>query len=332
MRGFTMILVVVSHVLGSYHCDAINSYTTLFKCFRMPLFFFISGWVLYKKDVIWDCPFLKSFLKKKFLVQIIPTAIFMSVVLLRRSEITWKSFDYFKSGYWFTIALFEYFVIYSFFRATSRLIQKNRYEDQIVLLSGLLIYLLYYCLLVSDEDTSTKAKIINYIGIQQWCYYIFFCIGTLVKKYYNSFVELSDQHFIITIVLILFFCISIFFNQLSIPLWNTIKFLTLGTTGIFIVLTFFRRNEANFKNDHKIGFGLQYIGRRTLDIYLLHYFFLPGDLSSLGAFLERNGSPVVEFVISLLLASITISICLVVSNVLRMSPFLATYLFGANVK
>ena len=330
MRGFTMILVVVGHVLGTYHTNDIVSYTNLFKCFRMPLFFFISGWVLYKKDVYWGYKHISIFLKKKFLIQIVPTIIFMSIILFGRNDITWKAFDYFKSGYWFTIALFEYFVIYSLFRFLSNYIVNNKYENHVIIFSGFLIYLIYYLLLVPDEDLSHKAIIINIIGIQQWCYYLFFCLGTIVKKYYNIYIKLSDKPYFTTTIILLFFGINIFLVNINFPLWNTIKFIILGTTGILIILTFFLRNENLLKKTNKIGYGLQYIGRRTLDVYLLHYFFLPGNLSILGTFIKTNGSPIVELVISLLLALIVISVCLILSNILRMSPILARFLFGVK--
>lgn len=332
MRGLTMILVVMGHVLGCYHYDEFNSYTNLFKVFRMPLFFFISGWVLYKIDIIWDFAFTKRFIKKKFLIQIIPTAIFMSIILFKSDTITWKAFNYFKSGYWFTIALFEYFIFYSLFRLLSNYIKQNKYEDIVVLSSGFLVYLVYYYFLVPENDTSNKAKVINYIGIQQWCYYVFFCFGTIVKKYYNLFIKASNKSYLITTVLILFFGTNIFLKDISFPLWNTIRFLLLGISGILIVLTFFRVNETSFSKEKRIGYGLQYIGKRTLDIYLLHYFFLPGNLSSIGCFLLKNGSPVIELILSLSLALIVIGVCLIISNVLRMSPFLSQVLFGVTPK
>ena len=55
LRGFTMILVVFAHVLlwtfnlGN-HETVIGS---LFITFRMPMFFFISGYISYKSTQLW---------------------------------------------------------------------------------------------------------------------------------------------------------------------------------------------------------------------------------------------------------------------------------------
>jgi fucose 4-O-acetylase-like acetyltransferase len=44
--------------------------------FRMPLFFFVSGFLVYKAAQVWDANNLGQLLVKKFKVQIIPTACF----------------------------------------------------------------------------------------------------------------------------------------------------------------------------------------------------------------------------------------------------------------
>lgn len=83
LRGFTMILVVFAHIINyGYHitdakAETMDTFNNLFIRFRMPLFFFISGFVLYKQERIWDKPFIKDFIKKKFFVQIVPTFIFL---------------------------------------------------------------------------------------------------------------------------------------------------------------------------------------------------------------------------------------------------------------
>ena len=56
LRGFTMILVVFAHIINyGYHitdakAETMDTFNNLFIRFRMPLFFFISGFVLYLKS------------------------------------------------------------------------------------------------------------------------------------------------------------------------------------------------------------------------------------------------------------------------------------------
>ena len=65
MRGFTMILVVIAHVIFfSYQGIDVFNWGKFFKIFRMPLFFFISGYIMYKASRIWSGEVTWDFLKK----------------------------------------------------------------------------------------------------------------------------------------------------------------------------------------------------------------------------------------------------------------------------
>ena len=88
---------------------------------------------------------------------------------------------------------------------------------------------------------------------------------------------------------------------------------------------------------------LKFIGTRTLDIYLLHYFFLPRFISHLTLFPTDGRLPVAfhpspftshlsQFLIALPIALLVTAVCLAVSYVIRLSPFLAHYLFGVQKK
>ncbi|MFK1753854.1 acyltransferase family protein [Bacteroides fragilis] len=59
MRGFTMLLVVFGHVLT--HCLRNYSEDSVVYCFferfRMPMFFFISGYIAYKARTLGFQPF-----------------------------------------------------------------------------------------------------------------------------------------------------------------------------------------------------------------------------------------------------------------------------------
>ena len=57
LRGFTMLLVVYGHIL--VHCFDFDfttepSFNSIISLIRMPIFFFISGFIMYKKDLVYD--------------------------------------------------------------------------------------------------------------------------------------------------------------------------------------------------------------------------------------------------------------------------------------
>lgn len=105
-----------------------------------------------------------------------------------------------------------------------------------------------------------------------------------------------------------------------------------GVSGVVILFAFFRRYEDAFTKDRKLGRILQYVGRRTLDVYLLHYFILPHNMNYLGDFFANNPNPQLEFIVSISIAAYVVALCLIVSNIIRLSDILSNILFGVNSK
>ena len=111
MRGFTILMVVMFHVAWAFGGKDNYGYNGFIEVFRMPLFFFISGWVFYKVDRVWTMSSVISILQKKFFVQIIPSVTFLLLFLYLFETITIDHLGSDKNGYWFTFVLFEFFVI-----------------------------------------------------------------------------------------------------------------------------------------------------------------------------------------------------------------------------
>lgn len=324
-----MILVVLAHIINFGYqitdakMEAMETFNNLFVRFRMPLFFFISGFVLYKHDRIWDKNTIKSFIKTKFMVQIISTAIFFLLFCFLNELNYVERLGNMKAGYWFTIALFEFFVLYCL-----SVLFTNRGNDLTIIGIAFILYIassLYRFYQLKGEEVC----IFNFIGIIHWRFYLFFILGTLIKKHFGSFCNWMDNQYVSAAIIVSMVTINIIISRFfSIHTYNTITFLIQGTLGIMIVFTFFRHYQESFKKECFLGKWLQYIGRRTLNIYLLHYFFLPRNLEYLGRFFICQENPVIEFFVSLFLALLVIAVCLVVSNIIRLSPFMAHYLFG----
>ena len=331
MRGFTMILVVYSHIIFfGYNDDSILSFNSVFVNFRMPLFFFISGWVLYKAGRVWDWNFVKDFLPKKFMVQIIPTVFFFLVFIyfFRDMQITKEALGPSKSGYWFTLSLFEFFLIYVATMYLNPFKNQGLKEDFVVIVVASVVYLFSS---FREHSNATVADVYHYLGINYLRYYVFFCLGTFIRKYYDGFCRLMDNKYVMAAVLLALLGMIMFSNALLYHLHDiTFVFVVYGTLGIMVVLTFFRKHEKYVSGETVIGRYLQFIGRRTLDVYLLHYLFLPRHLEMVGVFFKENPNPVLEFFVSVFLACLVILVCLTVSEVIRLSPFLEHRLFGVK--
>lgn len=235
-------------------------------------------------------------------------------------------FDAAKAGYWFTYTLFEYFIFYSIFRFCFR----NRFEDIAIVLAALFFYLINCSPIYNNIPISEEYK--DFLGVCQWRYFCFFLIGTLVKKHFAAVQLWLDGKYLLTFSILFYFLVNFYDDMIpAVGLVRTPVGLLRTLAGMTILFAFFRTNQACFTKEHTIGRIMQYTGRRTLDIYLLHYFLLPRGLGAAFPVFSEHPMPVLEFVCSTIIAIIIVALCLLVSNIIRLSPILAHYLFGVKV-
>ena len=332
MRGFTMILVVYSHICTFCLGDSKMAFNDVLFLFRLPSFFFISGWLFYGVGREWTAQEATNIIKKKFMVQIVPTLIFL--FLLSPPPAYFHQFGAVKGGYWFTFALFVYFILYIVSVLPLRRFQ-GKNADIIMLLIALVISVTAYWYDVNYYRLSYiltwQKDILGFLSFITWRYYLFFFIGTLARKYYPQFLKITANGKVMTIVTIVFFAISQI-SQSDIFIREYLKFSLGGILGMIMIFAFFRfiYTSAFFSPLTSHFSPLVFVGTRTLDIYLLHYFFLP-------RFLLANATDVMYSLPSLLLAvviflvsMVIVAFCLAISYIIRLSPFLGHYLFGVK--
>lgn len=172
-------------------------------------------------------------------------------------------------------------------------------------------------------------------------YFQFFVFGLLASKYRDQFNRYLDNGYISGGLLIIFSILFYAkFKYIDIYLTcNVDKWLILSTligdfcgyAGIAVVYVTFRKYRKSFTSISKWGSFWQYIGRNTLAIYMLHYFFIP-CLPQVGAFLRMDLNVVLELLLGFLFSIAIIACCLVISNVIRISNRLGYYLLGEKLK
>ena len=331
LRGVTMILVVYSHVAVWGFDQMYMAYNDIFISFRMPVFFFISGWVFYKADRIWTSDTVKQIISKKFMVQIIPFLFFMHLYMIIFHEPEYESSPEYKYGYWFVYTLFQYFVIYIGAEVLFNRRNSNKRELVLMLFFLALSYAaFYYEQIIDVSEPTIYMQVLSVLSFSRIKYIIFFWLGTFVKKNFDSFVRITDNQYAMAACLGIFLFLSMIPNYIEGAGDFFISFVLLGVTGIVILFTFFRKNESYFTKDSRLGKILQFIGRRTLDIYLLHFFLLPYHMNNIGTWLIQNTNKTVELFIILAIAIWVVALSLLLSKIIRLSPFLAHYLFGAK--
>lgn len=209
LRGFTMILVVMHHIYGfgytHFEYDFF-SFNTFFVLFRMPLFFFISGFIFHGASQKWATPSdCTRFVAKKCRIQLIPTAVFaLTFIYVMGFGGQEFLYDRSKLGYWFTIALFEFFCFYALhYLVAERLLHlPGRTKDALLVVVALCSYFVFRH---SEELVGIRTAWL--LSLDNLHYYVFFVFGFFVRKHYASINVLLDGKRVSTLLIVLFFLI-----------------------------------------------------------------------------------------------------------------------------
>ena len=357
LRGFTMLLVVTNHVALKSFGMQIRWSTALqfFLLFRMPLFFFISGFLAYKASRIWNARTLGELTLKKLRVQIIPTAVFFLLFLAMIpttpfiDSLNEALASSMKAGYWFTLVLlYMLLTFYLFSYVESKIFRgyegtgaRGRENTPAPPILIILIFIISLCLFETCYlprqfswalgYKGTPNAFMNYSSLVEMIrYFPFFLYGAIVHRYWDRAQRLMDSRWFFPVVVLLALITTI-----EVIKWHyfRLEWASLPhTLAMFLLLTmvfmFFRHYSDFFSDKTALGRGLQFIGRRTLDIYLLHYFFLP-KLPMVGEFFRVNRHNfILDTTAALAVALVVVAFCVITSQLLRVSPFLKKYLFG----
>lgn len=331
LRGFTIFLVVFAHIWTfGYHVeDKPDTFATVLTNFFLVLFFFISGFVAYKKDRSWALPDAARLLKNKAIQLLTPSIFFCALFCW------WKGYGIdaalapSNAGYWFTIHLFYFFVFYSLTNILMSKRLRGVKTDVLLLLVAFVIFAVSFSH-VQIERTQIGADLFHYLGMKDWRFYVFFIVGVLVRKHFDSFVKLTEHKYGMAIFILAFFAMVFYADHIDFPMWKPLNMLSYGILSILVIFTFFRKYQASFMSTTKLGYAMQYIGRRTMDIYMIHYFILPRNLNPLGILFSEYNNPSLEFFVTSIIALLVILLSLIMGNVIRLSPLLAHYLLGVK--
>ncbi len=326
IRAFAILMVVMEHVMNMGFGIVDMPINTIFFTFRMPLFFFISGFIAYKSKDKWSQVFYKNLMLKKARIQLIPCVVFFFLYNIVFGNNPLEEFLVYGFGsYWFTFVLFEMFIVYF----TISLIGSIYNKDEIV--NYVLIFISIACFLVFPllhEDTRfTNISCIKLLNFP------FFIFGILSKKHENIFFKLIEKNSFRTVIIVgyIFFLLLNFndrieeYNHL---LYAAVHWVFVRIFGLlFIFISFWYYREV-FNRETVFNKIFLFVGRRTLDIYLLHFFLIPSVDNILS--LNTPYAFTIQLLIGLILSIIIICICLILSNLIRTSDTLAYWLFGAK--
>lgn len=316
MRGVTMILVVYSHViLMGYHIDLDNFMNGIFITFRMPLFFWVSGFLAYS---IYDTDKLKKKIKKRILGQLIPTFIMLFLFELWNNRIPFAAFlDNTKAGYWFTIVVFILFIMNSslgcFLDRFKTSIHVKSFIFSIFAMSLMIVFNRFPSLGQSTASQTLSLPLVAF-------YAPYYCFGMLAKMYSNIYMKIIKDSRIVSVCLVLYVLILCI---------NGLPKMLCGFLAVVVISAIFSHYKNFFSENTTVGRSLSYIGRNTISIYFLHYFvFRYTNLHCIATFLIENNIQFIGCILTFVFSLIIIATCLLVEKTLQTCKPIHSLMFG----
>ena len=345
MKGLAIYMVVMGHIFA--FCTDGPDGIVLFRiigCVHMPLFFFVAGWFSYRIDKNTGALQTPS-LSKRFMQLMIPMAIvpLLWVWFMPHSGLSLKFsptisglwHHSMKYGYWFTLCLFEIVLIYTL---TAPLLRKCRnlfMEIATVIAAWILCYIFFK--LAIPEKYHSLIGTYNII-----CYLPVFFFGILASRHRNDFLRIAQSPAWVTgaillLIPTLYYNINWEFFKDIYTAFPQIVYIITPTMHICLALIAIAVIKPWAENAFAYGArpitrGIAsiwaFLGRKSLAIYLLHYFFLfpLGFCRDTLTHMHLAFVPIAVF--SFVIAGCIIACVLMVNAIISKSPLLALLLTG----
>lgn len=315
-RGLAMCLVVFCHVL--VFVFGIKDDWVAFRAanaIMLPMFFFVSGW------------FTKLHLKAMTLFRrlqyvLFPTVlmfIFFNVVCLHGFDHLLNSIhDEYKSGYWFPFALVVMNCIHAILSA---LLKKG---NGLPLICVLWISAFWLVIIKILDNKCNDSQLIQWFSLGLIStYFPFYLLGLIASRGKDCFHKFITNKWIVMIELT-FFLFLFFSKDIG---WN--RGMARGLFGLLLAYVLFYKNQNFFSPQNFVGNQLSMIGRYTLPIYLIHYFFLRLlDLKWISESIDIAWQPVAITLLAVIISFLIVYASLIVRYVISLSPILYRVLLG----
>ena len=332
MRGFAILFIVFGHIpLYCYGIadEQLSSFRALTSLLQLPMFFFVSGFVLNPQKMLTGG--VKTCFSK-FRQLIVPALLFGGIyVFINDIDIIYCLTDNFKCGYWFTLILFEFIIIQCLWEYVAKTLNINNKRKIYIILSVVIALGIY--VLSMPTVSNRLGRVSGIVGIPMLRYYMYFAAGQLIRLNLENLFQYKYRDTLVSVIIFGFLLSAVYnwcFNVELSGLLFHVNFIIFELFALLSVFVFFFKKRTCFSSSLRASKAITFIGRRTLDIYLLHYFFLPKDLSVFGHYFVNHPAPIFELAFGGIVTILIVAVCLIVSEILRQSTFCRKWLLGAR--
>lgn len=316
MKGFTIFLVVMGHVLGFSFRQPDDVAGRWISSFHIPLFMFLSGLVASSGIVAPYWSFGK--LAKKLRGLLLPLFVFGLCYTFTFSKDILSGMVGFaespaKNGYWYLMTLAMFYLSLCLYRLNV----KDKWYVNVAMSFG--IWGGYFVLWKNFAQTTDYFCILNCGN-----FYPFFMLGVFATKY-GLLERLKNANWLFSVCIVayaLLFCVEMPVHCLL----SLNKHIFLPFCMVAVVAYLFMARHGKTSRIEQI---LEAVGKRTLDVYVLHYFFVSKIcLDGLGHELEATHNSLLLFVFVFLLSLVVTILSVGIGEILHKGRLLAKIVYG----
>ena len=269
LKALAMLLVIMGHTF--YFCmyhesDFRNPIFSIICTFHVPLFFFLSGFVINR------APDLHKFLRKarRFLMPMLVVGL-INAVLIGRIR------DFFinggHNGYWYLLTLTIFYMLLIPFQLTNKTSDKaalptNRRLAVAFLTDCALAVMIWGIIILVRKLPENYLQPFNTWAA--YAYWPFFIIGFIFRKYALTDIITSKPWISFSLLLAVYVLLVITFFKNIDHLPVILDFIIALSAITALIALFYTFNNSTTFMDRQ----LLLIGNSTLDIYIYHYFFI----------------------------------------------------------
>lgn len=316
MKGMAIFLVVMGHVYGMAFAQSDDVAYRVISSFHMPLFMFLSGLVAYSGATTPFWNLIK--LGRKLRGLLLPLIVFGMCFTMTFSRNFGTGLVEFlespnKNGYWYLMSLAVFYVSLSLYRLN---IKQKWYIDVALAIAiwGGMFALWKYTAQAKDYFCMLNCG----------NFYPFFMLGVMTTKYnlLNKMHKVNRLFSLCIVAYAFLFCVDMPFHALV----SLNKHIFLPFCMVYIVVTLFVGRHGATSYGEKI---LDFVGKRTLDIYVIHYFFISMiHLKDLGNNWEGTENSLLMFIVAIGLSVVITALSIGVGYVLHQGRIIEKFVYG----
>lgn len=316
MKGLAIFLVVMGHVYGMAFAQSDDVAYRVISSFHMPLFMFLSGLVACSGVVApyWGI----GKLSKKLKGLLLPLIVFGMCFTTTISKDFLTSLIGFlespnKNGYWYLMTLAVFYVSLSLYRLN---VKQKWYIDVALAIA---IWGGMFALWKYTAQTKDYFCMLNCGN-----FYPFFILGVMTTKY-NLLDKMHKANWLFSLCIVAYaflFCVDMPFHALV----SLNKHIFLPFCMVYIVVNLFVGRHGAMSYGEKI---LDFVGKRTLDIYVIHYFFINMiHLKDLGINWEVTDNSLLMFIVAVGLSVVITALSIGVGYILHKGKIIEKIVYG----